>query len=47
MIYNGVPLRGKSDCPILKRMIVYILFVCVCVCVGVDLNVDSFKLNCI
>lgn len=27
---------GKSNCPLT-----------VCVCVGVDLNVDSFKLDCI
>lgn len=37
MICNGVPLCGKSDCPILKQKTVYINSACVCF--WVDLNV--------
>lgn len=47
MICNGVPLRGESGCPIPKHKIVYLYCENVCVCVGSDMNVDSYKLDCI
>lgn len=45
MICNGVPLRGKSDSHPETEDCLYC--VAQCVCVRLDLNVDSFRLNCI